>query len=101
MKVALRHDISHNAREALWNFMLLNTCELFNGLRVNPKGTSYRTLRRDAEETLPKVSMDLVRLTPDGMAHEENNVSSIKQTKGLRKHMETATCTVHRTACDL
>ena len=75
--------------------MLQTNFELGNGLRANPKGASYRTIRRDAEATLPQVSMDLVRIGPDGMAVEETDVSSMKQTKGLRKHMETATCTVH------
>lgn len=93
MKVAIRHDISHNARQALWIFMVRNTVAMTKGLMANPKATSYRTLRRDVEETMPKVSMDLVRVGPDGMV-EENDVSSITQNKDLRKYMETASCRV-------
>ena len=93
MKAAMRHDVSHGAREVLWIFMLRNSGEVSNALTGNPKGCSYRTIRRDAEETMPRVSMDIIRLGPDGMV-EENDVSSIKQKKGLRKHMETASCTV-------
>lgn len=89
IKASLRHDVSHGAQETLWNFMLKYCARLAQNL-AKKKSVSYKTLRRDAEADMPKILLNIVRISSEGQPTLESNVTSIKQKSDLRKNMVTA-----------
>lgn len=80
------HDISHTGAGALWS-LFMRRQRLVQRASAQ---VSYYTLRRDAEDLLPKVKMDILRTNANNEEVREVGQDRIRQVPGLKSKMETA-----------